>query len=87
MTQFFDTQFIIAAWRQLLETLPPTAVVFLDNEHPVTVEQVLAALEGKSTDTAVVAIVRGHAVMVVTEAMRIIRGRFSFGLVPHETKR
>lgn len=80
MNQFADSTFVIAAWQQLLETKAPDASACFLGGRVVTVAEALACLRGQDIDPAVTAVVKAYLMAVVTEACRVVRGRFAVGL-------
>lgn len=80
MVIFKDSQFLAAAWKQLLETRPHDLPVFSVHECQITGQEVLLVLNGNSDNMEVVSAISEYFVATVIEAMRIVRGRFAKGL-------
>lgn len=80
MKQFVDSIFLIAAWRQLLETQAPGAGACVSGDRVVTVAEALACLRGQVVDPIVAIAVKEYLMAVVSEACRVVRGRFAIGL-------
>lgn len=81
MTRFRDSGFLIAAWTQLLETQSPKAPVFHVGARTITVREVLAILEEKTSDSEVVEAITRFLTEVMVEAVHTVRGRFAAGIV------
>lgn len=84
MERFTDAHFIISAWRQLLETLPPSAAACYtaDGTRPVTVTEVLAVLSKQVVDTVVLVAINRQLTVFAEEAVHLAYGRFEVGLRP-----
>jgi len=79
---FNDSQFLSAAWKQLLETQAHQKPVFFVGDREITTREVLDVLEGRSVDSAIVEAISGFFRDTMAEAMRVVRGRFAAGLKP-----
>lgn len=80
MVPFRDSRFLIAAWKQLLETQSPGTAVFHVKGRKVTTQEVMAALEGKTMDLETISAITEFLTTVVAEAVHTVRGRFAAGL-------
>lgn len=79
--EFKDSRFIASAWMQLLETQAPQTVIFFTENKNITVKEVIDILEGRNQDLVIKEEILKFFREVVSQAMRIARGRFSSGLV------
>lgn len=81
MTVYFhDSQFLVAAWRQLLETQPAEMPIFYLKDRVITSSEVIAFLEGVKEDVGIAEAVSDFFKCVMVEAMHKVRGRFDSGL-------
>lgn len=81
MNQFADSTFLIAAWRQLLETQAPgVGACVSSGGRVVTVAEAITCLRGQVVDPIVAVAIKEYLMAVVTEACRVVRGRFAVGL-------
>lgn len=73
---FTDSHLIASALRQSLEPKGPSAVVFTADDGPVTVGEVLHALDGRPARPAV----EVYLIAIVREAIKLAHGSFNVGL-------
>lgn len=81
MKRFTDSYFLIVAWRQQLETMPPSTQILVDGGS-FTVCDALALLRGERVDPDAVTLIGEYLSAVVSEACRAVRGKFAIGLQP-----
>lgn len=77
---FRDSCFLIAAWRQFLETKAPEETIFYVGNKMIPARAVLEVLEGRSGEPAVVVAITEFLTTVMSEAVHTVRGRFAAGL-------